>query len=193
MASPFGVSFVPGQPSPQGVAGGAGQRSPDRGVQEAVQILNLRLPKVYGSRSIAPSPLLTAPGGMGQPAAHGNVVAQALAQMAGLTPRQAPVVPMVSGPTPPSNAGGYTGGDQGSSSNGGNTQGTSLPTPPSPWMPRISPLPTASPTLSTPAPEPWRAPLPEIREQAQTPQQQPPYQWPTDYQYVGDYTNFWGS
>ena len=87
MASPFGISFVPGaQPDNQnGLAGGRGGASRNP-MQEAVKILSLRLPKFYGSGSIAPAPLLQAPGGMGQPGARGNVTAQALAQMAGLPP-----------------------------------------------------------------------------------------------------------
>lgn len=99
MAMPYGVSFLPGTEAQQHGNGAGASRSPNRGVQEAVQILSLRLPKVYGTRPIAPAPLLTGPGGMGQPAAKGNVVAQALAQLAGLTPRQmpapAPMAPML--------------------------------------------------------------------------------------------------
>ena len=81
MANDFGLTFAPGAPS-----GAAKRRNP---VQEAIQILSLRLPKVFGARAPAPTPLLTGPGGMGQPAARGNVVAQALAQMAGLPPSMA--------------------------------------------------------------------------------------------------------
>src|SRR3990167_9429482 len=84
MASPFGISFVTGaQPDNQnGMSGGRGGASRNP-IQEAVKILSLRLPKFDGSGSIAPAPLLQAPGGMGQPGARGNVTAQALAQMAG--------------------------------------------------------------------------------------------------------------
>src|SRR3990167_7066414 len=66
MASPFGISFVPGaQPDNQnGMSGGRGGASRNP-IQEAVKILSLRLPKFYGSGSIAPAPLLQAPGGEG--------------------------------------------------------------------------------------------------------------------------------
>lgn len=96
MASNFGVSFLPGQQEPMNGNGTGGrpgiQQSP---MQQAVKILSLRLPKFYGSGSIAPGPLLTSPGGMGQHAARGNVAAQAFAQMAGLPPTMAPVPPTV--------------------------------------------------------------------------------------------------
>ena len=104
MASPFGISFVPGaQPDNQnGMSGGRGGASRNP-IQEAVKILSLRLPKFYGSGSIAPAPLLQAPGGMGQPGARGNVTAQALAQMAGLPMAQpsmaAPQIPTLGGGT----------------------------------------------------------------------------------------------
>src|SRR3990167_2804031 len=106
MAGPFGISFVPGQSQdPQnGMAGGrmGASRSP---MQEAVKVLSLRVPKFYGSQSLAPAPLLQAPGGMGQPGARGNVTAQALAQMAGLPPSMgmpqmpAPQIPTLGGGT----------------------------------------------------------------------------------------------
>src|SRR3990167_4739790 len=104
MASPFGISFVPGaQPDNQnGMVGGRGGASRNP-IQEAVKILSLRLPKFYGSQSLAPAPLLNAPGGMGRPGARGNVTAQALAQMAGLPPSMgmpqmpAPQVPTLGG------------------------------------------------------------------------------------------------
>lgn len=91
----FGVSFLPGADQSNGPA------APRNPMQEAIQVLSLRLPKVFGARSLAPAPLLTAPGGMGQPAARGNVAAQALAQMAGLPPGAMPpqmAAPMVPPP-----------------------------------------------------------------------------------------------
>ena len=104
MASHFGISFVPGAPD-NGTGRATGRTGALRNpVQEAVKILSLRLPKFYGSQSIAPAPLLTASGGMGQPAARGNVTAQALAQLAGLPPSMAQPrmpAPMLPAPAPP--------------------------------------------------------------------------------------------
>lgn len=87
--SQLGVSFLPGADPGSGMktANSPGTRNP---VQEAIQVLSLRLPKVFGARALAPAPLLTGPGGLGQPAAKGNVSAQALAGLAGLPPSMAP-------------------------------------------------------------------------------------------------------
>lgn len=84
----YGLQFQPGVP--QNGANGNGQA---RGrVQEPVQILSTRLPKIFGAGAIAPPSLLPGGGGggMGNPAARGNVVAQALAQLAGLPPGMMP-------------------------------------------------------------------------------------------------------
>ena len=99
MPNPFGLSFLPGTQDPGGARRGA--RAP---VQEAIRILSLRLPKVFGAQALAPGPLLTGGGGMGQPAARGNVVAQALAQMAGLPPGMA--FPSSAAPQPMGGTGG---------------------------------------------------------------------------------------
>ena len=83
----YGLQFQPGAPQNGEQNGGVGA---NRGrVQAPVQVLSTRLPKFFGSQSIAPASLLQAPGGMGQPGARGNVVAQALAQLAGLPPGMA--------------------------------------------------------------------------------------------------------
>ncbi len=62
-----GVNFQPGTP-------GYGEQGPSRpqsgsnqGVQEAIKVLSLRLPKVVGARSVAPAPLLTSQGSGGSP------------------------------------------------------------------------------------------------------------------------------
>lgn len=82
----FGLQFQPGVPQ-NGQMNGNGQQ---RGrVQQPVQVLSTRLPKFFGAQSIAPASLLQGGGGMGQPGAQGNVVAQALAQLAGLPPGMA--------------------------------------------------------------------------------------------------------
>lgn len=80
----YGLQFQPGIPQ-NGNGNGNGQR---RRLQRPVQVLSTRLPQA----------LLQGQGGMGQ-AARGNVVAQALAQLAGLPPgMQPPDMP----PLPPS-------------------------------------------------------------------------------------------
>ena len=86
MGGGYGLQFQPGVP--QNGANGNGQ--PRGRVQRPVQILSTRLPKFFGAQSIAPPALLQAQGGMGQPGARGNVVAQALAQLAGLPPGMQP-------------------------------------------------------------------------------------------------------
>lgn len=103
MAGPYGVSFVPGsQDQANGNNGGTGRPgAPSTPVQQAIKVLSLRLPKFFGSQSLAPAPLLSGPGGMGQPGAKGgSATAQAIAQMAGLPPSMAmpqPPVPTLSG------------------------------------------------------------------------------------------------
>lgn len=97
-AGGYGLQFQPGVPQ-NGDRNGNGQRGR---LQEPVRVLSTRLPKFFGSQSIAPAPLLQSQGGMGQPAARGNVVAQALAQLAGLPPS------MQDPQRPP--GGGYAGG-----------------------------------------------------------------------------------
>lgn len=60
----FGLSFAPGQPSnqQQRPGGAGGVVSP---VQQAIQMLSLRLPRVAGAQALAPGPLLQGPGAMG--------------------------------------------------------------------------------------------------------------------------------
>lgn len=71
-----GVNFQPGQGDP---AAGV-KKKPDQGVQEAVKVLSLRLPRVVGAQSIAPAPLLNAPGSGGNPRVD-SVVNQVLGRM----------------------------------------------------------------------------------------------------------------
>lgn len=98
----FGVSFQPGVNGNGQARNGSGPQPPRNSIQEAIQMLSLRMPKVFGARAIAPAPLLTSPGGMGQPAARGNVSAQALASLAGLpSGRGMPSMPAPMIPTPP--------------------------------------------------------------------------------------------
>lgn len=62
----FGLSFVPGQQADQtrkpGAPGAGAAVSP---IQQAIQMLSLRLPRVTGAQGLAPGPLLNAPGGGG--------------------------------------------------------------------------------------------------------------------------------
>ena len=79
MATPFGISFVPGQES-----GGEGRMGAGGGgvspLQAAVQFLSLRLPRVTGAQGIAPNALMQSPGGGGFP----SPILQALLRLAGL-------------------------------------------------------------------------------------------------------------
>lgn len=59
----MGVNFQPGV-TDQGQPGGG--RPGGSGVQEAIKILSLRLPKVVGAQGLAPLPLLTSPGAEGR-------------------------------------------------------------------------------------------------------------------------------
>lgn len=116
MASQFGTLFMPGADGQQRLGKtGSGPQPPRNPVQEAVQVLSLRLPKVFGARPVVPQAIsMGTPGigGMGNPAAKGNVSAQALAGLAGLPPSMAapsspaPFIPPPmsapqSAPTPP--------------------------------------------------------------------------------------------
>lgn len=61
--------MIPGVTFQPGAMGGEqpnGQRR-DQGVQEAIKVLSLRLPKVVGAQALAPQPLLTSPGSDGNP------------------------------------------------------------------------------------------------------------------------------
>lgn len=84
MANSFGVSFLPGVP--QGGDESQSLARQQQALQEAIQLLELRRPSLARGRWLAPAPLVTAAGGMGQRAASGNVVAQALALLVGLPP-----------------------------------------------------------------------------------------------------------
>jgi hypothetical protein len=79
-------------------------RGTSEGVQEAVKVLSLRLPKVLGAQALAPSALLNAPGGMGRPGID-SLVEKVLARFfpggSGAAPgAQAPVVPSPVTPSP---------------------------------------------------------------------------------------------
>lgn len=64
----IGVSFDPAQdPYQQHGQSGPNASTAPRGIQEAIKILSLRLPKVLGANAVSPRALLTAPGAGGSP------------------------------------------------------------------------------------------------------------------------------
>lgn len=93
-----GVNFQPGQTDPtQGV-----KKKPagDQGVQEAIKVLSLRLPRVVGAQSVAPAPLLNSAGSGGNRV--DSVVNQVMGRMfpSGPPPGGAPMVPPTMGAQP---------------------------------------------------------------------------------------------
>ena len=107
----IGTNF---QPQPLNPSGGALQKKPsaDAGVQEAIKVLSLRLPKVVGAQSMAPGALLNAQGARGDSRIDAivNRVLQQYLPTEKPPMGQAPTVPPVlgqpgpgeSGPMPPS-------------------------------------------------------------------------------------------
>lgn len=98
-----GVNFQPGA---QSYGQQDGQRRPSgggsqQGVQEAIKVLSLRLPKVVGARSVAPAPLLNSEGSGGSPHVD-SIVESVLSRMFGSQRGAAPSAPMMD----PSAAGG---------------------------------------------------------------------------------------
>jgi hypothetical protein len=74
----IGVNFQPGSGS-----GGGGSRPTGNpnGVQEAIKVLSLRLPKVVGAQGIAPAPLLQSGGSNGMGSRVDSVVNSILGRM----------------------------------------------------------------------------------------------------------------
>jgi len=61
--SPFGLSFSPGAPTgPNGQPANGQRPSP---IQQAIQTLSLRIPRVAGASAFTAQPLLDSPGGLG--------------------------------------------------------------------------------------------------------------------------------
>lgn len=92
-----GYSFQPGLRDEMGANGNGARNGTTPPVQEAIEVLGLRLPKRFGAHPIAAPQLSFAPGGMGQIGARGDVTAQALAMLAGLPAGMvmpAPVAPV---------------------------------------------------------------------------------------------------
>jgi hypothetical protein len=76
-----GVNFQPGgdEQDPRRRAASNGSQ---QGVQEAIKVLSLRLPKVVGAQAVAPGPLLRSQGSGGNPNVD-SMVERVLAQMFG--------------------------------------------------------------------------------------------------------------
>lgn len=97
----IGVSFQPGSQEFGQQQSNGGGRPQGQGLQEAIRVLSLRLPKVLGAQPAASMPLLTAQGGGGNPRVD-SIVQQVLARiMPQGQPMQtaAPSVPPMSGPS----------------------------------------------------------------------------------------------
>ena len=145
-----GVSFQPSDPNATGA-----QKSPQQSLQEAIQVLSLRLPKTVGARAVAPGELLNAQGSGGNPRVD-SVVNQVMSRMfpTGNAPGGAPVLggqmPGTSGTMPVSPPVRYD----------GNAPRPPGQTPLSSWMPQPSggtpkitfEQPGQSPTPGTPTP-----------------------------------------
>jgi len=105
-----GVSFQPGQSGSMD-AQNKPKSSANTGVQEAIKVLSLRLPKVVGARAMAPQALLESPGSGG--GRVDSVVSQVMGRMfpTGAPAPSAPMVPSAapeSGPAAPSITGSVT-------------------------------------------------------------------------------------
>lgn len=75
----IGVSFQPGSEQNGQSPNGGSKPSSGSGVQEAIRILSLRLPRVLGAQGVAPMPLLTSQGSGGNPRVD-QIVNQVLAR-----------------------------------------------------------------------------------------------------------------
>lgn len=121
-----GVNFQPG-----GGQNGTGETKPggnQGGVQEAIRVLSLRLPKVVGAQSAAAMPLLTSQGSGGNSRVD-SIVQQIMSRIGG----NAPSAPMMPAQTAPDNAPSFSGSAQ------PNYQPQSQPSwmPPPGFTPRI--------------------------------------------------------
>lgn len=86
----IGVSFQPGTSEADQMKRRE-QTGSAQGVQEAIKVLSLRLPKVVGAQAAAPQALLTAPGAQGNPNVD-SIVESVLSKMFGQG-RQQPTAP----------------------------------------------------------------------------------------------------
>ena len=93
-----GVNFQPGSQDPYGTNTQRQSGGQPSGVQEAIKVLSLRLPKVLGARAVSPQALLSSPGSGGNPRVD-SVVNTVLSRMFPTgAPPSAPSAPMVPGP-----------------------------------------------------------------------------------------------
>lgn len=149
-----GVNFQPGAQSygqQNGQGGPSRQQGSNQGVQEAIKVLSLRLPKVVGARAVAPAPLLTSQGSGGNPNVD-SIVESVLSRMfPGQGSGPAPSAPMFA-PEPSSDAPTSPMPDYRSiaadASGGGNQTS----------QPRFTGTPTKSPTADAPKSSPWTPP-----------------------------------
>ncbi len=168
-----GANFQPNGAGPGG-GGNDPRRRAQQGLQEAIQVLSLRLPKAVGAQSVAPSALLNAQGSGGNPMID-SVVSRVMSRMMptgdkppmGNVPSVPPIVgqpsPGESGTNPPPSA-----------PPDGGVSGTNPPSPPvryeppppttplSSFMPSPSPAPPSVPPLLRPphivVDQPWTPP-----------------------------------
>lgn len=91
----IGVNFQPGAQDYS--QNGDGRPSSGSGVQEAIRILSLRLPRVLGAQSAAALPLLTSAGGGGNPRVD-SVVNQVMSRFGQMPPMQPQRPSEASGP-----------------------------------------------------------------------------------------------
>lgn len=190
----IGVNFQPGQHGDgQNSNGGA---RPGSGVQEAIKVLSLRLPRVVGAQAAAPMALLNSQGGNGRVDSVVNQVMQRIAPPQGMTPPmgqpQAPQQPQ----SPPQAPGpSFTGAGA-----GGSQMTPSWPMPQAPQMPWIPPHITignpntwgTDANLGGQTPPGMIAPLPNFQfpEPPQTPPPSP--LWPQIGQGLGGFSGFGG-
>ena len=147
------------QPSGAGPGGGGNdpRRRAQQGLQEAIQVLSLRLPKAVGAQSVAPSALLNAQGSGGNPMID-SVVSRVMSRMMPTGDKP----PMGNVPSVPPIVGQPSPGESGTNP----PPSTNPPSPPvryepppttplSSFMraPRISPSEEGGVVRSTPAPE----------------------------------------
>jgi len=100
-----GVSFQPGQSGAMGTQDKP-KSSANTGVQEAIKVLSLRLPKVVGARAMAPQALLESPGSGG--GRVDSVVSQVMGRMFP-TGAPAPSAPMMPSAAPEASSPAITG------------------------------------------------------------------------------------
>jgi hypothetical protein len=117
----IGVNFQPGAQD-LGSQQSDGRPSGGSGVQEAIRVLSLRLPKVLGAQSAASLPLLTSQGSGGNGRID-SIVNQIMSRL----PQGAPAMPGMSGP--PAQDGG------GPSFSGAAVPSYQAPNTPQPWSP----------------------------------------------------------